>query len=113
VLAGVGIGGAAVAHGLHLVLIALTPAAFGIAVAYPALTSLLSRCAGPEVQGQVQGISGSTEALGRGVGPLWGNGLLGAAGAGIAYASVAVALLALGAWSTRLPRPSPPVPPDA
>jgi hypothetical protein len=103
----------AVAQGLALVLLALTPAAVGVAVAYPALTSLLSRCAGPEVQGQVQGISGSTEAVGRGIGPLWGNGLLGAAGAGIAYASVAVALLALGAWSSRLPRPAPPESPDA
>ena len=108
VLAGVGISGVAVAHGLPLVLAALTPAAFGIAVAYPALTSLLSRCAGPEIQGQIHGISGSTEALGRGVGPLWGNGLLGAAGAGLAYGSVAVALLVLGVWSTRLPRPAPP-----
>jgi hypothetical protein len=58
--------------------------------------SLISRAAAPEEQGAVQGVAGTLESLGRAVGPLWGNGLLGAYGEGPALGSVAAILVAAG-----------------
>ncbi|MGB5049751.1 MAG: hypothetical protein WBO46_12495, partial [Caldilineaceae bacterium] len=44
----------------------------------------------------VQGVSSALESLGRTVGPVWGNGMLGAVGEGAAYLSAAVVLLLVG-----------------
>ena len=58
--------------------------------------SLISRAAAPEEQGTVQGVAGSLESLGRALGPVWGNGLLGLYGEGPALSSVAALLMASG-----------------
>lgn len=102
-----GVLGLALAPGLGWVLAALVPAAAGIGLANPSLASLVSQTVDPTEQGRLQGIGGATESAGRGFGPLWGNGLLGLAGGGVAFASVAAGLLALGAWARRLPAPAP------
>lgn len=106
-LGGLGLAGAALSPTLPFVIASLTPAAFGIGLSLPSLESLLSRTVRPQEQGRLQGVSGGLESLGRAAGPLWGNGLIGLAGAGIAYGSVDVALFGLSLWSRRLPDPSP------
>lgn len=103
-LAGLGLGWASTIHRVLLFVVALVPAAVGAGVAGPALISLLSRAVDPEEQGRLQGISSSLESLGRALGPVWGNGVLGALGEGIAYGSAALVLLALAGFATRLPR---------
>jgi len=75
----------------------ILPASIGTGLAAPSLMSLVSRSAAPEEQGAVQGAAATLESLGRAVGPLWGNGLLGMYGEGPALGSVA-ALLVAGGW---------------
>lgn len=97
--AAVGLGAAAVAYSLPFFLIALLPAAVGSAFATPSLISLVSKSAGTEEQGKLQGIANSLESLGRMLGPLWGNGLLGRFGEGTAFLSAAIASLATAAYT--------------
>ena len=66
--------------------------------------TLISQTVAPEEQGQLQGVSGALESLGRTVGPLWGNGALGMLGEGAPYLSAAALLLGLAAWATTLRR---------
>ena len=94
-LAAVGWGGAAVAHSVPLFLLLLVPAGVGGGLCMPSLASLISRRAGPEEQGSVQGAASALESLGRAIGPVWGNGLLQAAGEGVAFGSGALVLASL------------------
>ncbi|HVC20097.1 MAG TPA: MFS transporter [Vicinamibacterales bacterium] len=71
----------------------LIPAAVGVGLCNPSLSSLLSRAAHAEEQGRVQGAAGSLESLGRTLGPVWGNGALERFSAGTAYTSAAAVLL--------------------
>ncbi len=106
-LAAAGLGLASAAHNLPIFVISLVPASTGIALAIPSLTSLLSRTAGSDMQGRVQGAASALESLGRTVGPVWGNGMLQVAGEGIAFGSGAavMAVLTAVAWlNQRLPR---------
>ncbi len=103
VLTGVGLGAAALVYRVDLLIAAVVPASVGNGLTGPALISLLSRAVGPEEQGRVQGVSGAVESLGRVVGPVWGNGTLGAFGEGTAFGSAAVTLLALAGLAVRLP----------
>jgi MFS transporter, DHA1 family, tetracycline resistance protein len=101
VLSAVGLAAASFARSAPFFVAALVPAAVGAALSSPALVALLSHAADPAEQGRVQGVAGAFESLGRVVGPVWGNGMLGWLGAGPAYFSaalvlVAVALLASG-----------------
>lgn len=68
-------------------------AAVGAGVSQPALVSLISRSAASHEQGAVQGVASTMESLGRMVGPVWGNGLLGAAGEGAAFGSAAAVMI--------------------
>jgi DHA1 family tetracycline resistance protein-like MFS transporter len=95
-IAGVSFAGIAVVQRLWLLPVLMLPAALGTGLASPTLMSLISRAAAPEEQGAVQGVAGTLESLGRAVGPLWGNGLLGAYGEGPALGSVAAILVAAG-----------------
>lgn len=79
-------------------------AAVGAGISNPALVSLISRSAHRHEQGAVQGVASTLESLGRMVGPVWGNGLLGVAGEGAAFGSAAVVMVlaALAAGALRL-----------
>ena len=91
---------AAVTYSIPVFVAALLPAAVGIGLCNPTLTSLVSRSAPPGEQGLVQGAAGTLESLGRIIGPVAGNGLLDKAGEGAAYGSASAILLvtALLAW---------------
>jgi MFS transporter, DHA1 family, tetracycline resistance protein len=91
---------AALTYNVPVFVAALLPAAVGIGLCNPTLTSLISRSAPPAEQGLVQGAAGTLESFGRIVGPVAGNGLLDKAGEGAAYGSASAILLltALLAW---------------
>jgi DHA1 family tetracycline resistance protein-like MFS transporter len=101
ILAALSWGGTALAHTVPLFLLMLVPSAFGLGFCNPSMVSLVSGAAGKHEQGRVQGAAGALESLGRTIGPVWGNGLLQAAGEGTAYGSAAVVLLATAALTTR------------
>jgi len=92
-LAAAGLGAAAFIRSVPIFILVLLPAAVGAALSSPALIALISHTAGPAEQGRVQGVSGALESLGRVIGPVWGNGLLGAIGEGAAYFSAALVML--------------------
>lgn len=102
-LATLGLGIAAVTYDWRLFVAALIPAAIGGALSNPTLISMISHTGGRAEQGRVQGVSGAMESLGRTIGPVWGNGVLGAFGEGTAYLSAAIALGLLALWSAMLP----------
>lgn len=109
VMAGLGLGVAAVSHTATLFVLGTLPAALGAGVSNPALVALLSRSARPGEQGVVQGVASTLESLGRMVGPIWGNGVLGAFGEGAAFGSAAAVMVLTGLLALRLrPLPSPP-----
>lgn len=87
---------ASVAHTLPAFLASTLAAALGAGISNPALVSLISRSAAAHEQGTVQGVAGTLESLGRMVGPVWGNGLLGAVGEGAAFGSAAVVMVLAG-----------------
>lgn len=95
-LTALGLGAASFIYDPILFVVALIPAAVGGALSNPTLIALISHNAERGEQGRVQGVSGALESLGRTVGPVWGNGMLGALGEGAAYFSAAVALLLVG-----------------
>ncbi len=81
-------------------------AAVGAGISSPALVALISRAAASHEQGAVQGVASTVESLGRMVGPVWGNGLLGAAGEGAAFGSAAAVMVLAGLAASAL-RPAP------
>lgn len=102
VLAALGLGAAAFTYTWPLFVLTLIPAAVGAALSNPSLIALISKTSSREEQGRVQGVSGALESLGRTVGPIWGNGLLGAVGEGVAYLSAALVLCLLALWSGQM-----------
>ncbi|MCS7173808.1 MAG: MFS transporter [Armatimonadetes bacterium] len=107
-LAGLGLGAAAASHTATLFVLSTLPAALGAGVSNPALVALLSRSARPGEQGVVQGVASTLESLGRMVGPIWGNGTLGAFGEGAAFSSAAAVMALTGLLALRLrPLPAP------
>jgi DHA1 family tetracycline resistance protein-like MFS transporter len=113
-LAGLGLAIASGVHHLAFFIASLVPSAVGVALVIPSLISLLSQSVGPDEQGRLQGVSSSLEGLGRTVGPLWGNGVLGMYGEGVAFGSAAAVMLATAVLSSRIagaggrsPLPSP------
>lgn len=93
-LAVIGLAGAALAHDVRFFLAALAPYAIGSALCTPSLASLISRAAGPEEQGTVQGAASALESLGRTVGPVWGTMVMQRLGDGAAFGSGALLLAA-------------------
>ena len=106
-LTALGLGAASFIYDPILFVVALIPAAVGGALSNPTLIALISHNAQPGEQGRVQGVSGALESLGRTVGPVWGNGMLGALGEGPAYFSAAVALLLVGVAGLGIRRGNP------
>jgi DHA1 family tetracycline resistance protein-like MFS transporter len=105
-VAGAGLAVASFVHQIVLFIATLVPAAVGVALVIPSLTSLLSRSAAADEQGRLQGVSSALEGLGRTVGPLWGNGVLGAYGEGAAFTTAAAVMLATAAVATRIEGPA-------
>lgn len=95
-LTALGLGAASFVYDPLFFVLALIPAALGGSLSSPTLIALISQSSGREEQGRVQGVSGALESLGRTIGPIWGNGMLGAVGEGAAYLSAAVVLLFVG-----------------
>jgi len=113
VLATIGLGAAAFAYTWPFFVATLIPASIGAALSSPSLIALISQTSSREEQGRVQGVSGALESLGRTVGPIWGNGLLGLFGEGVAYLSAAIVLGILAIWGSQLPIKKRTLPADA
>ena len=95
--AAAGWGGSALTHSLPSSKAMLVPGAIGIGLCNATLSALVSKSAGRDEQGRVQGAAGALESLGRTIGPVWGNGSLQRFGEGTAYGSAAIALLGAAA----------------
>jgi DHA1 family tetracycline resistance protein-like MFS transporter len=95
--AAAGWGGSALTHSLGVFEGMLVPGAIGIGLCNATLSALVSKSAGRDEQGRVQGAAGALESLGRTIGPVWGNGSLQRFGEGTAYGSAAIALLGAAA----------------
>jgi DHA1 family tetracycline resistance protein-like MFS transporter len=107
-LAALGLALAAVSHHVGLFVVAIVPGAVGVALAIPSLTSLISRSASQAEQGRIQGVSSALEGLGRSIGPVWGNGVLGLVSEGAAFGSAAAVLLLTALLAGRAGEPAPP-----
>jgi MFS transporter, DHA1 family, tetracycline resistance protein len=107
--AAAGWGGSALTHSLAVFEGMLVPGAIGIGLCNATLSALVSKSAGRDEQGRVQGAAGALESLGRTIGPIWGNGSLQRFGEGTAYGSAAIALLGAAAltFGYRLDGPRP------
>jgi MFS transporter, DHA1 family, tetracycline resistance protein len=91
--AAIGLASGALAFRVPVFLIALVPAALGIGLCNPTLTSLISKSVDPSEQGLMQGAASALESLGRALGPIWGNAVLEHFGEGRAYGAAAVVLM--------------------
>ena len=101
-LAAIGWGGSALTYSVPVFVAMLVPGAAGIGLCNATLAALISKSAGADEQGRVQGAAGALESLGRTIGPVWGNGTLQHAGEGTAYGSAALALVGAAALTRRL-----------
>ena len=108
--AAIGWGGSAMTHSLPIFVAMLVPGAIGVGLCNATLSSLISKVAGPNDQGRVQGAAGALESLGRTIGPVWGNGTLQVMGEGTAYGSAAIVLAGASALTWRYRPPSSPAP---
>jgi DHA1 family tetracycline resistance protein-like MFS transporter len=106
-LAGLGLIIATASHHVAPFVVALIPGAAGVALAIPSVTSLISQTASTAEQGRIQGVSSALEGLGRSIGPVWGNGLLGLYSEGAAFGSAAAVLLGTALLAMRVGAPSP------
>jgi len=101
-LAAAGLATAAMARTVPFFIAALVPAAVGAAVSSPALIALISHAGDRDEQGRVQGVGSALESLGRTVGPVWGNGVLGWLSEGAAYLSAALVLFVVAMFALTL-----------
>ena len=108
--AAIGWGGSAMTHSLPIFVAMLVPGAIGVGLCNATLSALISKVAGPNDQGRVQGAAGALESLGRTIGPVWGNGTLQVMGEGTAYGSAAIVLVGASALTWRYRPPSSPAP---
>ncbi len=106
VLSALGLGAAAFAQQVALFVVCLGVASVGGALVSPTLVSMLSKTGTSAEGGRIQSVGSALESLGRTLGPVWGNGLLGLYGEGVAYLSAAVVLGLLAVAGARLPVPS-------
>jgi DHA1 family tetracycline resistance protein-like MFS transporter len=106
--AAIGWGGSALTGSVPVFVAMLVPGAIGIGLCNATLSSLISKSAGANEQGKVQGAAGALESLGRTIGPVWGNGSLQKFGEGTAYGSAAVALIGAAALTLTYHQPAKP-----
>ncbi len=106
-LSALGLGAAAFAYQVPLFLVCLVVASVGAALVSPTLVAMLSKTGTAAEGGRIQSVGSALESLGRTIGPVWGNGLLGWYGEGVAYLSAAVVLALLALAGARLPAPEP------
>jgi DHA1 family tetracycline resistance protein-like MFS transporter len=99
--AAAGWGGSALTHSVTVFVAMLVPGAMGVGLCNATLSSLISKSAGPQEQGRVQGAAGALESLGRTIGPVWGNGTLQHFGEGTAYGSAALVLVGAAALTVK------------
>jgi DHA1 family tetracycline resistance protein-like MFS transporter len=102
---------AAMTREVPIFLLTLLPAAMGIGLCNPTLSSLVSKSVPQSEQGLVQGAAGALESLGRTVAPIAGGLMLQHYGEGTAY--VGAALLLFVTAGIALPLLSAPQPQDA
>lgn len=100
-LASVGLAAMAPQHSLLPVVVLLPVVALGLGLVTPSLSSLVSRRAAADAQGEALGAYQGVASLARVVGPLAGELSFGMLGAG-APAAIAAALMALGALAVLL-----------
>ncbi len=106
--AAIGWGGSAWTGSVPVFVAMLVPGAIGIGLCNATLSALISKSAGPDEQGRVQGAAGALESLGRTIGPVWGNGSLQKFGEGTAYGSAAVVLVGAAALTLAYHQPARP-----
>ena len=93
VCAAIGLVAATLTHTVTLFAVSLIPLALGIGFGHPTMSSLISRAAGAEEQGRVQGAASAVESLGRTIGPVWGSASLQRFGEASPYISAALFLI--------------------
>jgi len=93
VCAAIGLVAATLTHTVTLFAVSLVPLALGIGFGHPTMSSLISRAAGAEEQGRVQGAASAVESLGRTIGPVWGSASLQRFGESSPYISAALFLI--------------------
>lgn len=93
----IGLGSAAVAPGVPLFLLFLTPLAIGSALCTPSIAALISRQASVAEQGTIQGAASALESLGRTIGPVWGTAVMQRLGDSAAFGLGSVLLAATAA----------------
>ena len=93
VCAAIGLVAATLTHTVTLFAVSLVPLALGIGFGHPTMSSLISRAAGAEEQGRVQGAASAVESLGRTIGPVWGSASLQRFGEASPYLSAALFLI--------------------
>jgi DHA1 family tetracycline resistance protein-like MFS transporter len=103
--AAAGWGGSALTYSVPVFVAMLIPGAIGIGLCNATLSSLISKSAGADEQGRVQGAAGALESLGRTIGPVWGNGTLQRFGEGTAYGTAAGALIGAAALAIAYHQP--------
>lgn len=106
--AAIGWGGSALTGSVPVFVAMLVPGAIGIGLCNATLSSLISKSAGANEQGRVQGAAGALESLGRTIGPVWGNGSLQKFGEGTAYGSAAAVLVGAAALTLAYHQPARP-----
>ena len=106
IFAAIGWGGSAWTGSVPVFVAMLVPGAIGIGLCNATLSSLISKSAGPDEQGRVQGAAGALESLGRTIGPVWGNGSLQKFGEGTAYGSAAAVLVGAAALTLAYHQPA-------
>ena len=97
------------AHGLAILLAAVTGLALGMGAMQPSLNSLISRRAGAEEQGEVMGVAQSVGSLSRVLGPLLAGALFAGLGRDSPFlcGMVLVAAAALVGWRLPAAEPAP------
>jgi DHA1 family tetracycline resistance protein-like MFS transporter len=89
VCAALGLVAATLTHSVALFAVSLVPLALGIGFGHPTMSSIISRAAGADEQGRVQGAASAVESLGRTIGPVWGTASLQRFGEATPYLSAA------------------------
>ena len=89
----IGLAAAAYTHSIAVFVVTLAPLSLGMGFGMPTIASLVSRAAGAQEQGRVQGAASAVESLSRTLGPVWGAAMLQRFGEASPYLSAAAFML--------------------